>query len=70
MTSVAVTDIEVRDAAEHPCRMRKKAAASEKASCVVPYGEPLNDAGTPLADFFRILLQWRRTSVWEDSHGD
>jgi hypothetical protein len=26
---------------------------------LLPYGEPLNDARTPLADFFRILLeQW------------
>ena len=24
---------------------------------LVPYGEPLSDARTPLADFFRILLE-------------
>ena len=27
----------------------------------MPYGEPLSDARTPLADFFRILLEDQRT---------
>ena len=61
LTSVAVADIEVWDAAEQPCRMRKKAVQQGRSeqrgeSYSVPYVEPLSEARTPLADFFRILL--------------
>ena len=38
-------------------RPSSKAAASEEARCTLRYIEPLNDARTPLADFFRILLK-------------
>ncbi len=30
---------------------------------LVPYGEPLSDARTPLADFFRILLEQNAPGV-------
>ncbi|WHZ25105.1 MAG: hypothetical protein OJF47_004217 [Nitrospira sp.] len=30
----------------------------------MPYGEPLSDARTPLADYFRILLR-RHLLAWE-----
>ena len=35
---------------------------------LLPYGEPLSDARTPLADFFRILLDEAQTShefMWD-----
>jgi hypothetical protein len=43
-------------------RMRKKAVQQGRSegrgeSYSVPYVEPLSDARTPLADFFRILLE-------------
>jgi hypothetical protein len=52
------------DDAESPCRMRKKAVQQGRSeqrgeSYSVPYVEPLSDARTPLADFFRILLEKR-----------
>jgi hypothetical protein len=52
---------QVWDDAEPPCRMRKKAVRQGRSeqrgeSYSVPYVEPLSDARTPLADFFRILL--------------
>jgi hypothetical protein len=61
LTSVAVADIEVFDDVEQPCRMRKKAVQQGRSeqsgeSYSVPYVEPLSEARTPLADFFRILL--------------
>jgi hypothetical protein len=42
--------------------MRKKAVQQGRSerrgeAYSVPYGEPLSDARTPLADFFRILLE-------------
>jgi hypothetical protein len=37
-------------------RLSSKAAASEEARRTLRYVEPLNDARTPLADFFSILL--------------
>lgn len=47
---------------EQPCRMRKKAVQQGRSerrdeSYFVPYVEPLSDARTPLAGFFRILLE-------------
>ncbi|MBK8276331.1 MAG: hypothetical protein IPK92_10925 [Nitrospira sp.] len=62
LTSVAVSDIGGRDDAEQPCRMRKKAVQQGRSerrgeSYSVPYVEPLSDARTPLAVFFRILLE-------------
>ena len=61
MTSVAATDIEVWDEAQQPCRMRKKAVRQGRSerrdeSYSAPYVEPLSEARTPLAVFFRILL--------------
>ena len=43
-------------------RMRKKAVQQGRSerrgeSYPLPYGERLSDARTPLADFFRILLE-------------
>ncbi|MCC2643136.1 MAG: hypothetical protein K0S45_3549 [Nitrospira sp.] len=38
-------------------RSSGKAAASEEGIVRVPYGEPLSDARTSLAGFFRILLE-------------
>ena len=38
-------------------RPSSKAAASEEARRTLRYVEPLNDARTPLADFFSILLE-------------
>ena len=39
-------------------RLSSKTAASEECqSYSVPYVEPRTDARTPLADFFRILLE-------------
>jgi hypothetical protein len=43
-------------------RMRKKAVQQGRSerrgeSYSLPYGERLSDARTPLADFFRILLE-------------
>jgi hypothetical protein len=35
----------------------QQAAASEEARRTLQYVEPLNDARTPLADFFSILLE-------------
>jgi len=69
VTSVAVAEIEVGDDAEQPRRMRKKAVQqgrSERRGDAYsgPYVEPLSDARTPLAVFFRILLDklsWTRT---------
>jgi hypothetical protein len=48
--------------------MRKKAVQQGRSerrgeSYSVPYAEPLSDARTPLADFFRILLE----QYWNDS---
>jgi hypothetical protein len=37
-------------------RLSSKATASEEARRTLRYVEPLNDARTPLADFFSILL--------------
>ncbi|WHZ22140.1 MAG: hypothetical protein OJF47_001252 [Nitrospira sp.] len=47
--------------AEQPCRMRKKAVQQGRSerrgeAYACRYGEPLSEARTPLADFFRILL--------------
>jgi len=61
VTAVAVADIEVWGDAEQPCRMRKKAVQQGRSeqrgeSYSGPYGEPLREARTPLADFSRILL--------------
>ncbi len=36
--------------------LSSKAATSEEAIVLVPYVEPLSEAGTPLAVFFHILL--------------
>jgi hypothetical protein len=65
LTSVAIADIEVWDDAEQSCRMRKKAVQQGRSeqrgeSYSLPYVEPLSVARTPLADFFRILLEVRR----------
>jgi hypothetical protein len=64
LISVAVVDIEVWDDAEQLCRMRKKAVQQGRSeergeSYSGPYVEPLSDARTPLAVFFRILLEDR-----------
>ena len=45
-----------------PRRMRTKAVQQGRSerrgeSVLTPYGEPLRDARTPLADFLRILLE-------------
>ncbi len=61
MTSVAVAEIELGDDAEQPRRMRKKAVQqgrSERRGDAYsgPYVEPLSEARTPRAVFFRILL--------------
>ncbi len=53
---------EVRDAKEHERHVCGRARAgerpvSQRRIVLVPYGEPLRDARTPLAAFFRILLQ-------------
>jgi hypothetical protein len=79
LTSVAVADIEVWDDAEQPCRMRKKAVQQGRSeqsgeSYSVPYVEPLSEARTPLADFFRILLEpelrrWRSFTPSRDQAG-
>jgi hypothetical protein len=42
----------------NPCRMLKKAAASESPRRTTEYVEGLSDARTPLADFFSILLEY------------
>jgi hypothetical protein len=81
LTSVAVADIEVWDDAEQSCRMRKKAVQQGRSeqrgeSCYLPYVEPLSEARTPLADFFRILLdtvvsrpnRYTTESLWIQSH--
>jgi hypothetical protein len=65
LTSVAVAEIEVWDDAEQSCRMRKKAVQQGRSeqrgeSYYLPYVEPLSEARTPLADFFRILLDSSR----------
>jgi hypothetical protein len=49
-------------------RMRKKAVQQGRSerrgeSYSAPYVEPLSDARTPLADFFRILLEGDITSA-------
>ncbi len=64
LTSMAVTGMEDWDDVESPCRMRKKAVQQGRSeqrgeSYSVPYVEPLSDARTPLAVFFRILLEKR-----------
>jgi hypothetical protein len=61
VTSVAIAEIEVWDEAEQPRRIRKKAVQQGRSerrgeSYSGPYVEPLSEARTPLADFFRILL--------------
>jgi hypothetical protein len=65
LTSVAVAGIEVWNDAEQSCRMRKKAVKQGRSeqrgeSYYLPYVEPLSEARTPLADFFRILLDSSR----------
>jgi hypothetical protein len=52
----------VSDGAEYFSRMRKKTVQQGRSkqrgeSYPLPYGEPLSDARTPLADFLRILLR-------------
>ncbi len=60
----------------HPGMLKKaasKAAASEEARRTLRYVEPLNDARTPLVDFFSILpVEKVRACVWMrmDGHGD
>jgi hypothetical protein len=63
LISVAVAGIEVWGDAEQSCRMRKKAVQQGRSeqrgeSYYLPYAEPLSEARTPLADFFRILLEF------------
>jgi len=61
LTSVAIADIEVWDDTEPSCRVRKNAVQQSRSEqrgelYYLPYVEPLSEARTPLADFFRILL--------------
>jgi len=62
LTSAAIADIEVWDDGKQSCRMRKKAVQQGRSeqrgeSYYLPYVESLNEASTPLADVFRILLE-------------
>jgi hypothetical protein len=41
----------------------------KRLTVLLPYGEPLNDARTPLADFFRILLDGQASSLLS-GHGE
>ena len=64
LTAEAVTNIEMRDEAEQPCRMRKKAVQQVRSERMgeaysVPYVESLSEARTQLAVSFRILLSVR-----------
>ena len=68
LASVAITGLEVLDDPEQPCRMRKKVVQQGRSerrgeSYSVPYVEPLSDARTPLAAFFRILLLVRHRNI-------
>ena len=51
--------VDVNSASGCSKRPSSKAAASEEARRTLRYVEPLNDARTPLADFFSILLGCR-----------
>ena len=47
-------------------RPSSKATVSEEARRTLRYVEPLNDARTPLADFFSILLDREREVLLKD----